>query len=75
MQYVFVPLILAVLVALFWSWWAARSARDPASSVDSFNRALSAMQPGSPTRDRGAPDAPEAHDDAGAHAGDVTSDA
>lgn len=65
MQYVFVPLILVVLAVLAWSWWSARSDRDPASSVDSFNRALTAMQPGSrPGRpapaDRSATDADEA---------------
>jgi hypothetical protein len=44
--YVFVPLIVVVIAALAWSWWTARSERDPASSVDSFHRALTAMQPG-----------------------------
>lgn len=46
MPYLFVPLILLVVAALAWSWWTARSGRDPASSVDHFNRALSAMRPG-----------------------------
>lgn len=46
MPYVFVPLIVVVIAALVWSWWTARSERDPASSVDSFHRALTAMQPG-----------------------------
>jgi hypothetical protein len=45
-QYVFVPLILVVISLLFWSWWSARTERDPAASVDSFNRALTAMEPG-----------------------------
>ena len=44
-QFVFVPLIVIVVGALVWTWWAGRSARDPISSVDSFNRALTAMQP------------------------------
>ena len=46
MPYLFVPLILLVVAALAWTWWTARADRDPASSVDHFNRALSAMQPG-----------------------------
>lgn len=45
MDLVIVPLILVVLGVLAWTWWAARAGRDPVSSVDSFNRALSAMQP------------------------------
>ncbi|MBW3620761.1 MAG: hypothetical protein KY461_10990 [Actinobacteria bacterium] len=45
MPYLFIPLILLVVAALVWSWWTARSDRDPTSSVGSFNRALSAMQP------------------------------
>lgn len=45
MDLVVIPLILVVLVVLLWTWWAARAGRDPVSSVDSFNRALSAMQP------------------------------
>lgn len=56
MPYLFVPLILLVLAALVWSWWTARSDRDPASSVHHFNRALSAMQPGDgPSGDRRPP--------------------
>lgn len=71
MQYVFVPLILAVLVALAWSWWTARADRDPTSSVDSFNKALTAMRPAagrgdgsstSPEADAGEPDATPTRD-------------
>jgi hypothetical protein len=68
LPYLFVPLIVLVVAALAWSWWTARSDRDPASSVDNFNRALTAMRPqdGSPTSrssrdavpaDESAPDA------------------
>lgn len=46
MPYVILPLIVMVVLALVWSWWTARAGRDPASSVNSFNRALTAMQPG-----------------------------
>ncbi len=52
MQYVFVSLILIVAAGLARSWWLARNDRDPITSVDSFNRALTAMQP------VGAPAAP-----------------
>lgn len=45
LEYVFVPLIVVVLVVLAWTWWASRAGRDPVSSVDSFNRALTAMRP------------------------------
>lgn len=45
MTYVFVALILAVVAVLAWTWWSARAERDPASSVDTFTRALHAMQP------------------------------
>lgn len=47
MEYVFILLIVAVVAVLAWTWWSARSERDPASSVDTFSRALSAMQPAS----------------------------
>lgn len=65
LTYLFVPLILLVVVALVWSWWTARSDRDPASSVGHFNRALSAMQPG----DRSTPPRPPS-DASGTDAGD-----
>lgn len=45
--YAIVPVILLVIAALIWTWWTSRQERDPASSVDSFSRALTAMQPGS----------------------------
>lgn len=43
--YVLIPLMLVILVALGWTWWLGRVARDPVSSIDSFHRALEAMQP------------------------------
>lgn len=60
MPYVFVPLIVVVIAALAWSWWTARADRDPAASVHSFNRALSAMQPGGHEATPSAPQPPEA---------------
>lgn len=45
MTFVFVALIVAVVAVLAWTWWSARAERDPASSVDTFSRALHAMQP------------------------------
>lgn len=51
--YAVVPIILLVVAALIWTWWTSRQDRDPASSVDSFTRALTAMQPGeAPTKGR-----------------------
>lgn len=47
MDLVLVPLVLVVLAVIGWTWWASRAGRDPITSVDRFNRALSAMQPGS----------------------------
>lgn len=44
-MYLLIPVMLAVAAALAWSWWSGRIGRDPASSVDSFHRALDAMQP------------------------------
>jgi predicted negative regulator of RcsB-dependent stress response len=54
--FVFAALIVAVVAVLAWTWWSARAERDPASSVDTFSRALHAMQP-SAAGDR--PDEPE----------------
>lgn len=48
---VFAPLALVVVAGLAW-WWTGRS-DDPANSVDSFSRALTAMQPTSGRPDRG----------------------
>lgn len=45
MEYVLIPLLLVVVGVLGWTAWAARAGRDPVSSVDRFNRALTAMQP------------------------------
>ena len=45
MIYVVVPLMAAVAAALAWSWWSGRARRNPLSSIDSFHRALDAMQP------------------------------
>lgn len=45
MAYVLVPVILVVVAGLLWTWWSTRTERDPVSSVDSFHRALEAMQP------------------------------
>lgn len=45
MTFVFVALIVAVVAVLAWTWWSARAERDPVSSVDTFSRALHAMQP------------------------------
>lgn len=66
MPYLFVPLILLVVAALVWTWWTARADRDPASSVDHFNRALSAMQP----RDRSSGRPPAAGADGSASGDD-----
>lgn len=44
-MYLLIPVMLAVAAALAWSWWSGRIGRDPVSSVDSFHRALDAMQP------------------------------
>lgn len=78
-----VPIILLVVAALLWTWWTSRQDRDPASSVDSFNRALTAMQPGSAPaksrrratqdRDTTAPD-PTAATDETSTSGDVAED-
>ena len=62
MEYVFILLIVAVVAVLAWTWWSARSERDPASSVDTFSRALSAMQPASSDDRRPGPE--QAPDDA-----------
>lgn len=43
--YLLVPLMLVVAAALAWAWWSGHEARDPISSIDSFHRALEAMQP------------------------------
>lgn len=51
-----VPLVLVVVTAVVWTWWASRSGRDPVSSVDSFHRALDAMQPTRPESSRSTPD-------------------
>lgn len=45
MVYLLIPVMLAVSAALAWSWWSGRIGRDPVSSIDSFHRALDAMQP------------------------------
>lgn len=45
MVYLLIPLILVVAAALAWSWWSGHEVRDPTSSIDSFHRALEAMQP------------------------------
>lgn len=45
MVYLLIPVMLAVSAALAWSWWTGRIGRDPVSSIDSFHRALDAMQP------------------------------
>lgn len=45
MVYLLIPLMLAVSALLAWSWWSGRIGRDPVSSIDSFHRALDAMQP------------------------------
>lgn len=63
MDLVFLPLIAVVVVALVWMWWTARGDRDPVSSVDSFNRALTAMRPGA--------EAPQDEDDSAASEADA----
>ncbi len=44
-MYLLIPLMLVVAAALAWSWWSGHEVRDPTSSIDSFHRALEAMQP------------------------------
>ncbi len=46
MFFVLVPLMLVAAVSLAWLWWNGRAGRDPVASIDSFHRALEAMQPG-----------------------------
>lgn len=46
-------LMVALAATLLWKWWVTRGDRDPAGSVDSFHRALSAMRP--ETGDRRGP--------------------
>lgn len=43
---VVIPLVAVAVAVIGWTWWSARTERDPSSSVDSFHRALSAMEPG-----------------------------
>lgn len=45
MVYLLIPVMLGVSAVLAWSWWSGRIGRDPVSSIDSFHRALDAMQP------------------------------
>ena len=43
---VFLPLLLIVVAAVAWAWWAnTRPQRVPITSVESFHRALDAMRP------------------------------
>lgn len=44
-ELIFVPLIVLVVAVVAWLWVARRKRRDPVSSVDSFHRALHAMEP------------------------------
>jgi hypothetical protein len=57
LMYVLVPLLVVVAVALARVWWSGRASRDPVASVDSFHRALEAMQPEGGEPGPGAPDA------------------
>lgn len=43
---VVLPLVVLAVAVIVRAWWSARSELDPYSSVDSFHRALTAMQPG-----------------------------
>jgi predicted negative regulator of RcsB-dependent stress response len=76
-EYLFVLLIAVVVLVLAWTWWSARSERDPASSVDTFSRALNAMQPSSaggskrPAADDVEDTAAEASDDVDAPVDDA----
>lgn len=63
MLYVIIPLTLVVVGTLLWAWWEDRLGRDPVSSIDSFHRALSAMEPRHSQRDGGG----DAHPDGDAH--------
>lgn len=72
MEYVFILLIVAVVVVLAWTWWSARSERDPASSVDTFSRALTAMQP-TAAEERPTADAPSDEDAEAPATDDLTS--
>lgn len=57
-------LAMVVIVAtLIWSWWSGRLGRDPASTVDHFHRALTAMSP--EERREAARDSRSTDDDAG----------
>lgn len=53
MVYVLVPLMIVVAVSIVWNWRADRVGRDPVSSIDSFHRALEAMQPQTPGEEDG----------------------
>jgi hypothetical protein len=57
-EFLLVPVILLLVGAIVRAAWSSRGERDPGASIDSFTRALSAMEP------RGA-DArgTQAHDD------------
>jgi hypothetical protein len=46
--YVLVTVMAVLLVLLLWMWWTDRLGRNPKTTVDSFHRALAAMQPDPP---------------------------